>query len=81
MGARDLFIRRTAGGGAGGDTGWELSPLVRAAVEGGLVVLDGIDRCVCVCVCVCVRVCVRVRVRACVRAWKGTGWGRMCRIF
>ena len=68
MGARDLFIRRTAGGGAGGDTGWELSPLVRAAVEGGLVVLDGIDRCVCVCVCVCACVCpcACACVRACV---------------
>ena len=40
--ARDLLQRRSTD--AQGNTVWELSPLVHAAVEGRLVVLDGIDR-------------------------------------
>lgn len=42
MGARDLLVRRTTS--EAGDSMWELSPLLKAAVSGGLVVLDGVHR-------------------------------------
>ena len=42
MSTRDLLMRRTTG--VEGDTAWEPTPLVLAALEGSLCVLDGIDR-------------------------------------
>jgi len=42
MSARDLLQRRTTS--STGDTVWENTPLVSAAVAGGLVILDGVDR-------------------------------------
>ena len=42
MGARDLLVRRTTS--ETGDSMWELSPLLKTAVSGGLAVLDGVHR-------------------------------------
>jgi MoxR-like ATPase len=39
MSARDLLMLRTA---AGGQTGWSLGPLARAAIDGRVLVLDGV---------------------------------------
>jgi MoxR-like ATPase len=39
MSARDLLMLRTA---AGGQTGWSLGPLARAAIDGRILVLDGL---------------------------------------
>ncbi|GBG24399.1 von Willebrand factor A domain-containing protein 8 [Hondaea fermentalgiana] len=42
MSARDLLQRRTTD--SQGNTGWEYSPLVNAAIRGEMLILDGIDR-------------------------------------
>lgn len=42
MSSRDLFQRRVTN--EKGDTNWELNSLVKGAIEGGLVVLDGLDK-------------------------------------
>eukprot|EP00512_Aurantiochytrium_limacinum_P012667 CAMPEP_0171569504 /NCGR_PEP_ID=MMETSP0961-20121227/2381_1 /TAXON_ID=87120 /ORGANISM="Aurantiochytrium limacinum, Strain ATCCMYA-1381" /LENGTH=1133 /DNA_ID=CAMNT_0012123801 /DNA_START=78 /DNA_END=3479 /DNA_ORIENTATION=- len=42
MSARDLLQRRTTD--SQGNTGWEYSPLVNAAIQGEMLILDGIDR-------------------------------------
>jgi len=42
MSARDLLQRRTTD--KQGNTGWEYSPLVSAAIRGDLLILDGLDR-------------------------------------
>lgn len=42
MTSRDLLQQRTTT--ANGDTGWRLTPLVTAALNGHLAVLDGIHR-------------------------------------
>lgn len=42
MTSRDLLQQRTTL--ENGDTGWRFSPLVEAAIEGRIAVLDGIDR-------------------------------------
>ena len=71
MTARDLLQHRVTH--PNGDTGWRMAPLVQAAMDGRLVLLEGIHRadigtiavlqrytrCVRVHVCVCVCVCVR----------------------
>ena len=42
MSSRDLFQRRIIN--EKGDTLWELSPICQAALEGGLVILDGLEK-------------------------------------
>ena len=42
MTSRELFQQRSTL--ANGDTSWQLSPLVTAAIEGRLAVLDGVHR-------------------------------------
>ena len=55
MSSRDLVLRRrilddsevdasAAGGQKGGDTTWELSPLLQSALDGHLCILDGIEK-------------------------------------
>ncbi len=72
MTSRDLCQRRTTS--AAGNTSWEITPLIQAALAGHLLILDGVCfgcprvlTCVCVVGNVLVYFCATARARACLR--------------